>query len=173
MANPNEWLADFEAKAAAAKEKAEKFQESLGSAGASASSKDGLVTVTVAPNGSLADLRISDAALRGSGAGLAAEILRTARDAQRRAAGNVLTAFTALGGADSDATKMLTGFVPPPEPSETDLQLTEEVRFLPPVEQEPPVRREPPGRPVRRTPRPAEDDDGDQSGGSVLGPTDW
>lgn len=180
MANPNEWLADFEARAAAAKEKAEKFQESLGSAGASASSKDGLVTVTVAPNGSLADLRISDAALsgsglRGSGAGLAAEILRTAREAQRRAAGNVLTAFTALGGADSEATKMLTGFVPPPEPPDpgsTDPQLTEEVRFLPPVEQEPrEPRREPPVRPVRRTPRPAEEDD--DSGGSVLGSTDW
>jgi DNA-binding protein YbaB len=109
MVEPNAWLADFEARAAAAKEKAAQFQESLSSAGAAASSADGLVTVTVAPNGSLADLRISDAALHGSGAHLAAEILRTARAAQRRAAGNVLTAFTALGGTDSEVTKMLTG----------------------------------------------------------------
>jgi DNA-binding protein YbaB len=176
MVDPNAWLADFEARVAAAKEKAEQFQESLGSAGASASSKDGLVTVTVAPNGSLADLRISDAAVQGSGARLAAEILRTAREAQRKAAGNVLTAFTALGGADSEATKMLTGFVPPPEPDEVEQVAPDDARFLPPVEppadRQPttPIRREPPTQPVRRTARPNDEDDG---GSSVLGATDW
>ena len=183
MVEPNAWLADFEARAAAAKEKAAQFQESLSSAGAAASSTDGLVTVTVAPNGSLADLRISDAALHGSGARLAAEILRTARAAQRRAAGNVLTAFTALGGTDSEVTKMLTGFVPPPEP---DPYVANDARFLPPEQATqpppptaatppaftPPVRREPQRRPVRRTARPPDDDD-DRSGDSVLGSTDW
>ncbi|HEX4701195.1 MAG TPA: YbaB/EbfC family nucleoid-associated protein [Pseudonocardiaceae bacterium] len=182
MVEPNAWLADFEARAAAAKEKAAQFQESLSTAGAAASSADGLVTVTVAPNGSLADLRISDAAVHGTGARLAAEILRTAREAQRRAAGNVLTAFTALGGADSDVTKMLTGFVPPPEP---DPYAADDARFLPPSEPTappppaftpptftPPVRREPQGQPVRRTARPADDDD-DRPGGSVLGSSDW
>ena len=37
MVEPNAWLADFEARAAAAKEKAAQFQERLSSAGAAAS----------------------------------------------------------------------------------------------------------------------------------------
>jgi DNA-binding protein YbaB len=182
MVDPNAWLADFEARAASAKEKAEKFRESLGSAGASASSKDGLVTVTVAPNGSLADLRIGDTALHGSGARLAAEILRTAREAQRLAAGNVLTAFTELGGTDSEVTRMLTGFVPPPEPEETDPYTTEDTRFSPQDQESSvpsvhpqstePRHREPSAQPPRRTARPADEDD-QSGGGSVLGATDW
>jgi DNA-binding protein YbaB len=119
VVDPQSWLADFEARVASAKAKAEQFSESLSSAGASATSSDGLVTVTVAPNGSLANLRISDAALRDrSGSQLSELVLRTARDAQRAAANRVLEAFTELGGADSEATKMLTGFVPPPEEPE-------------------------------------------------------
>ncbi len=178
MVDPNAWLGDFEARVAAAREKAAKFQESLGSAGASASSKDGLITVSVAPNGSLADLKISDAALHGSGTRLAAEIMRTAREAQRRAAGNVLTAFTELGGPDSAATKMLTGFVPPPEPAEPPAG---QHRFVPPEQPaepagnprfQPPVTRwEPPGPQPRRTARPADEDS--SGGDSVLGSTDW
>lgn len=152
MVDANAWLSDFEARVAAAKAKAARFQESLGSAGAAASSRDGLVTVTVAPNGSLADLRVDDAALRsGSGARLAEEILRTAREAQRRAADNVLTAFTELGGADSEATKMLTGFVPPPEPDESNGP-------------------EPAGRRGRPTARHDDDEHGNRS---VLDSVDW
>lgn len=119
MVDPQSWLAGFEARVASAKAKAEQFSESLNSAGASATSRDGLVTVTVAPNGSLANLRISDAALRDrSGTQLSELVLRTAREAQRAAANHVLTAFTELGGTDSEATRMLTGFVPPPEEQE-------------------------------------------------------
>ena len=201
MADGNAWLADFEARVDAAKEKAAKFQESLNSAGASASSKDGLITVTVAPNGSLADLRINDAALHGSGARLAQEILHTAREAQRKAAGNVLMAFTEMGGKDSEVTKMLTGFMPPPEPDAPP----ESARFLPPVDppadpsspaarpagppqQVPPPLMPPPAgpepsvhperfgqqEPPPHRPRPTvRQDDDDTGDGSVFGSTDW
>jgi DNA-binding protein YbaB len=148
VVEPQAWLDDFEARVDAARQKAAAFGESLNSAGATASSSDGTVTVTVAPNGSLSDLRITDAALRGSGSQLAALVMRTAREAQRQAAQHVLTAFTALGGTDSEATRMLTGFVPPPEDEPT----------------------EPRSAARRRSPYPADETDRDGSG---YDPENW
>ncbi|RJQ69478.1 hypothetical protein D5S17_30270 [Pseudonocardiaceae bacterium YIM PH 21723] len=111
---PEEWLAGFEAKIADAKQKAEQFQEGLKTAGATATSEDGLLSVSVAPNGSLNSVTIADGAMKGSGSALAAKIMKTARQAQRAAAANVLEAFKPLGEG-TESLEMLTGYLPPAE----------------------------------------------------------
>jgi DNA-binding protein YbaB len=108
--SPEQWLADFDATIAAVRAGTEAFRQDLDQAGATESSEDGTLSVTVAPNGALADLRIDDAAWQGSGAELAAEILRLTQRAQRTAAANVAAAFAPLGG-DSAAMQMFTGYL--------------------------------------------------------------
>ena len=194
MTSGAEWVAEFESRLAAAREKAEKFAESLNTAGTTVSAKDGSVTVSVAPNGSLTDLRISDSALRsGSGAQLAALVMRTAREAQRQAAARLVESFSALGGVDSEATKMLTGYVPPPEPEPAGAQepyrrepagAQEAYRQEPAGAREPyrqeqavPPTAQPQPRPSaqptpQRPPRPARPADDDE-GSTVLRSDDW
>jgi len=103
--SPEEWLADFAATIAEVQARTDTFQRDLEQAGATESSVDGTLSVTVAPNGSLADLRID------GHPELAEEILRLARKAQRTAAGNVAAAFAPLG-ADSEAMHMFTAYLP-------------------------------------------------------------
>ncbi|SDC49156.1 YbaB/EbfC family nucleoid-associated protein [Actinokineospora iranica] len=98
MQTPDEWLADFEAKVADLQQKATEFKKNIESAGATERSPDGTVTVTVAPNGSLTDLHLTDDAMRKSAADLTAEILVTTRKARQRAASGVAEAFVPLGG---------------------------------------------------------------------------
>jgi hypothetical protein len=60
VATPEEWLANFEAKIADVREKAAAFQANLEASGASETSPDGALTVTVAPNGALTGLTIDN-----------------------------------------------------------------------------------------------------------------
>lgn len=108
--SPEQWLADFDATIAAVRAGTEAFRQELDQAGATETSEDGTLSVTVAPNGALSGLRIDDAALRGDGAALAEAILRLTRQAQRTAAANVAAAFGPLGG-DSAAMRMFTGYL--------------------------------------------------------------
>jgi DNA-binding protein YbaB len=169
---PEEWLTNFESKIADVKAKAAEFQENLEASGASLTSADGLIGVTVAPNGSLTDLRLSDAALRsGSGAKLAQDILKLARKAQRTAAVNVADAFAPLGG-DSEAMHMVTGYVPPEEPEEPEpAGLPRERKLW--AEEDPPeparqARPVPPPAPPARAKRPRADDDDEDFGDSSF-----
>ncbi|GAA4415916.1 hypothetical protein GCM10023148_12640 [Actinokineospora soli] len=95
---PDEWLADFERKVADLQQKATEFKRDLESAGTTQTSQDRTITVTVAPNGALLDLKLDDAATRKPAADLAAEILATARRARQAAATSVAEAFVPLGG---------------------------------------------------------------------------
>jgi len=154
---PEEWLANFETKIADVREKAEQFRVGLEAAGTTVASPDGAIRVGVAPNGSLTDLRLADSALAGkSGAKLAEEILKLARKAQRDAAVNVAAAFAPLGG-DSEAMRMVTGYVPPEEPEEPSAPEPIQERRL--WQHEEPET--PPPPPARRPPRPAPGDDDD------------
>jgi DNA-binding protein YbaB len=112
---PEEWLARFNATIDDAKARAAEFQANLERSGATETAPDGSLSVSVAPNGSLTDLRIDESAMRGNGAELAARIMALARKAQRAAAVNVAEAFAPLG-ADSEAMHMITGYLPEPEP---------------------------------------------------------
>jgi len=171
---PEEWLANFESKIADVRAKAEEFQHGLEAAGASAAAPDGTIRVGVAPNGSLTELHLDDSALAGrSGAKLAEEILKLARKAQRGAAVNVATVFAPLGG-DSEATHMITGYVPPEEPEEPPAPEPRQERRLWSHEEEPapapprpPERPAPPAPPVRR-PRVYDDEEDDFGGSSIM-----
>lgn len=59
MKTPEEWMRDFEAKIADAQAKAAAVQEGLAQAGGSASSKDGTIILSVAPNGALTGLELT------------------------------------------------------------------------------------------------------------------
>jgi DNA-binding protein YbaB len=158
---PEEWLANFNATIADVKAKTEVFQENLEHAGATETSPDGSLQVTVAPNGSLTDLRIDESAWRGSGAELAGKIMSLARKAQRAAAVNVADAFAPLGGPDSEALHMVTGYIPEPEEDEEEEQAgyAFEAETAPPPPEQPPPTVEPPSRPSRPPRGTAEDDD--------------
>jgi DNA-binding protein YbaB len=166
---PEEWLAKFEATIADVQEKTQAFQRDLEQSGATESSPDNSLSVTVAPNGSLTNLRIDESAWRGSGAELADKIMRLARKAQRAAAVHVAEAFAPLG-ADSEAMHMLTGYIPEPEeddeePDGQSYAFDEETSATPPEPSPgPPPRHpldrvEPPSRPSRPPRRGAADDD--------------
>lgn len=153
---PEEWLANFNATIADVKAKTEAFQEGLERAGATETSPDGALQVTVAPNGSLTNLRIDESAWRGSGAELAGKIMILARKAQRAAAVNVAEAFAPLGAPDSEALHMVTGYIPEPEEDEEEEQAAYAFEAEP--EPTPPPSTEPP-RPPSRPHRNATDDD--------------
>jgi hypothetical protein len=159
---PEEWLANFETKIADVREKAEEFRVGLEAAGTTVASPDGTIRVGVAPNGSLTDLHLADAAMAGkSGAQLAEEILKLARKAQRGAAVNVAAAFAPMGG-DSEAMHMVTGYVPPEEPEEPPAPEPIRERRLWQHE-EPEAAPPPPPRRPSRPPRAEDDDFGDSA----------
>ena len=99
---PDEWLADFEAKTAELQRDAAAFRRNLEAAGTSASSEDGALTVTVAPNGALLDLKISDSVPTAKGGALAAQLMALVRDAREGAATHVVEAFQPLAGRYAD-----------------------------------------------------------------------
>ena len=76
-----------------------------GERGATERPEDGTLSVTVAPNGALADLRID------GHPELAGQILLLAWQAQRTAAANAASAFAPLG-ADAEAMHMFTAYLP-------------------------------------------------------------
>lgn len=114
MQTPDEWLADFEAKVAELQQKATEFKQDLEAAGATEQSPAGDITVTVAPNGSLTALRLTDAAMSRTADELAAEIMVTTRRARQAAATQVAEAFVPVGG-DRDTVQHI------PTPDEDEL----------------------------------------------------
>jgi hypothetical protein len=159
LPTPDEWLAKFNATIADVKAKTEAFQRDLEQSGATETSPDGSLSVSVAPNGSLTNLRIDESAWRGSGAELAGKIMHLARKAQRAAAVNVAEAFAPLGGPDSEALHMITGYVPEAEEDEEEPEgpsySFDEPKAAP--EPTPPPAYSPPAPPRAR--RRGEDDD--------------
>ncbi|MEU0880404.1 hypothetical protein ABZ345_17515 [Lentzea sp. NPDC005914] len=90
---PDEWLTDFEAKTAELQRNAVAFRRNLEMAGQTVTSEDKTLTVTVAPNGALLDLKIAQ------NPELAAKLMELVRQAREGAAANVLGEFrNAVGG---------------------------------------------------------------------------
>ncbi|OLF16983.1 YbaB/EbfC family nucleoid-associated protein [Actinophytocola xanthii] len=164
---PEEWLANFNAQIADLQAKTAEFQENLEHSGVTETAPDGSISVSVAPNGSLTDLRIEESAWRGNGADLASRIMQLARRAQRTAAVNVAEAFAPLG-ADTEAMHMITGYLPEPEPEEPDPRggysfVEEQAPGSAPDEEERPQR-----EPRRRPARPPGRDDDEDFGTSIF-----
>ncbi|MEU3647782.1 YbaB/EbfC family nucleoid-associated protein [Lentzea sp. NPDC034063] len=166
MKTPEEWMRDFEAKIADAQAKAAAVQEGLAQAGGSASSNDGAITVTVAPNGALTGLELTADAMRKSHAQLSGEILEIARKAQRGAAVKVADTFAAVEGEGSETYRMITEYLPPPEEEEQPKPAG--YAFNEEYEERAATAAPPPPPPVRRpAPRPSDDDD-DFGGDSIF-----
>ncbi len=165
MKTPEEWMRDFEAKIADAQAKAAAVQEGLANAGGSASSPDGAVTVAVAPNGALTDVKLTDAALRKSPAQLSAEIVEVARKAQRGAAVKVAETFEAVNGTGSETYRVITEYLPPAEEEQEPGQQRPGYVFNEEYEATAPP---PPPPPPARRPAPRVDEDDDFSDNSIF-----
>ncbi|HWD00895.1 MAG TPA: YbaB/EbfC family nucleoid-associated protein [Amycolatopsis sp.] len=110
-----EWLDDFQRRVAGMREKSMALQGRLGEAEGTARSSDGLVSVTVTPNGALKDLRIDDRALRASGgAQLTAAIMAAYGKAQRQVSREVAAALEPLAGG-TEMMNVVRSFLPQPE----------------------------------------------------------
>jgi DNA-binding protein YbaB len=149
---------DMQAKAAA-------LSEALSAAGATVRTRDGAVTVTLAPNGALTNLELGFRACEMGPARLTAAIMGAVRDAQRQTARSVADSFATING-DSESTDMVRSFLPPDPPPDGDFAAPENAepeRTPPPAATPPPP---PPPRPSAPPPsagpaprrRPAADD---------------
>lgn len=164
MKTPEEWMRDFEAKIAQAQAKAAAVQEGLAQAGGSASSNDGAIRVTVAPNGALTGLELTADAMRKSPGQLSGEILEIARKAQRGAAVKVAETFGAVEGEGSETYRMITEYLPPPE--EEEQPQAPSYAFNEEYEERAVTAAPPPAR--RPAPRPNIDDDEDFGDSSIF-----
>jgi hypothetical protein len=117
--NPQQWLDEYEAKLADLKKKSEDLQENFTASSATATSKDGSVSVTVGPNGGLQNLQLGRRAMEMTAAQLTGAILQTAAVAQRQAAEKVLGVFRDLGEG-TEAMAMVSDAIPTDEVDETD-----------------------------------------------------
>ncbi|MEV6642623.1 YbaB/EbfC family nucleoid-associated protein [Amycolatopsis sp. NPDC051371] len=128
---------DMQSKAAA-------LSEALSAAGATVRSRDGSVTVTLAPNGALTNLELGLRACELGPARLTAAIMGTVREAQRQTARSVADSFTTING-DSESTDMVRSFLPPDPPPDADFAAPESAE---------PERTPPPAAPPARPPAP-------------------
>ncbi|MET9628163.1 YbaB/EbfC family nucleoid-associated protein [Lentzea sp. NPDC006480] len=88
--DPDQWLKTYGAKIEQAKQQAEQAVGQLGGVGGSASSPDGLITVTVNATGVLTDLQIKPEARGMDPSEIAAAVLAASTNAQREASGRVV-----------------------------------------------------------------------------------
>ncbi|MGW0516529.1 YbaB/EbfC family nucleoid-associated protein [Crossiella sp. NPDC003009] len=118
ITDPMAWLDAQEARIEALQARAEQAKEALATASATATSRDGAVTVTVNPGGVLTDLRLT---AKASGLGheeLAAAIMATVRQAQGRAGQQTAAIMATVVGEDSEAMDFVRENLP--EPAEED-----------------------------------------------------
>ncbi|SDJ38182.1 YbaB/EbfC DNA-binding family protein [Actinokineospora alba] len=164
MKSPDEWMRDFEGKIAAAQAKAAMVQDGLAGAASSASSDDGAITVAVAANGALTDVRLTPAAMGKSHTALSAELMAVARKAQRSAAAKVAEVFEAAHGPESETLRAITEYLPPEEEAPA-AQERHRPGFI--EEMQPPPQ-PPRARPRRPDPSVNSLDDGDFSDESAI-----
>ncbi|MDS0135666.1 MULTISPECIES: YbaB/EbfC family nucleoid-associated protein [unclassified Amycolatopsis] len=134
--------------------KAAALNEALSAAGATVRTRDGSVTVTLAPNGALTNLELGHRACELGPARLTAAIMGAVRDAQRQTARAVADSFATING-DGESTAMVRSFLPPDPPPDGDFAAPENAEPTPPPPAVPPS---PPSAPRRR---PAADDRSD------------
>lgn len=161
--NPYGWVEAYEARMADLKQKSEDLTENFAAAGATVTSKDGAVTVTVGPNGGLQNLQLGHRAVELGGPRLTALILETARAAQKQAANQVLELFAPLGEG-TEAYRMVSDSIPDDEVEEDTNAYDDEIDDEPEPAPAPPVSRPaaaPQPAPVRGRSRAADDDDDD------------
>ncbi|MEU0469497.1 YbaB/EbfC family nucleoid-associated protein [Amycolatopsis sp. NPDC006131] len=140
-------------------QKAAALQDALGEASATVRSKDGSVTVTIAPNGALQSLELGHRACDLGPARLTAAIMQAVREGQRQAARAMSDSFTAIAG-DGESAEVIRSFLPPVEDELEDFAEPEAEAAPPPPPSVPPVSPVQ-QRPAPRRPRPASPADDD------------
>ncbi|HEX3785974.1 MAG TPA: YbaB/EbfC family nucleoid-associated protein [Pseudonocardiaceae bacterium] len=164
----DQWLAQYKNKIAGVQQAAAELRENLAAATVTTSSPDGAVTVTIAPNGGLGDLKFSHRAAEHSYAELAALVMKTVAKGQRAVSEKVVEAFEPVGSGTS-AMELLTSLAPEEDPEEQapDNPYDDLAAGAPPAPQPPapppaalpPVSIAAPAAAPPRPARPAVDDD--------------
>ncbi|MEU7785688.1 MULTISPECIES: YbaB/EbfC family nucleoid-associated protein [unclassified Amycolatopsis] len=135
--------------------KAAALTEAISAAGATVRTRDGAVTVTLAPNGALTNLELGHRACELGPARLTATIMGAVRDAQRQTARAVADSFATING-DGESTDMVRSFLPPDPPPDGDFAAPEPPETTPPpappAPPRPPAPPAPPSAPRRRPP---------------------
>ena len=133
--------------------KAAALNEAISSAGATVRTRDGAVTVTLAPNGALTNLELGHRACELGPARLTKAIMGAVRDAQRQTARAVADSFATING-DGESTEMVRSFLPPDPPPDGDFAAPESAaepeRTPPPASPRPAAMPPPPSVPRRR-----------------------
>jgi DNA-binding protein YbaB len=144
--------------------KAAALTEAFADSTATVSSRDGAVTVTVAPNGALRNIQLGHRACELGPTRLTASIMEAVGAAQRQTANSVVESVAAITG-EGDSTDFIRSFLPPPpdEPApQADPDMIDQRKFVEDLEPErppaPPAMPAPPPPPVRRR-RPVTDDE--------------
>ncbi|MBE1493046.1 DNA-binding protein YbaB [Amycolatopsis lexingtonensis] len=135
--------------------KAAALNEAISAAGATVRTRDGAVTVTLAPNGALTNLELGHRACELGPARLTKAIMGAVRDAQRQTARAVADSFATING-DGESTDMVRSFLPPDPPPDGDFAAPENAaepeRTPPPAPPRPAAPPAPPSAPRRRPP---------------------
>ncbi|MDQ7802817.1 YbaB/EbfC family nucleoid-associated protein [Amycolatopsis sp. A133] len=137
--------------------KAAALNEALSAAGATVRTRDGAVTVTLAPNGALTNLELGHRACELGPARLTAAIMGAVRDAQRQTARAVADSFATING-DGESTDMVRSFLPPDPPPDGDFGAPESAAEPTPPPAAPPSPAQPPLPPSAPRRRPPADD---------------
>ncbi|MEU6646048.1 YbaB/EbfC family nucleoid-associated protein [Saccharomonospora sp. NPDC046836] len=142
-------------------QKASALSEAFAESAATVSSRDGSVTVTVAPNGALRNLQLGARACELGPARLTAAIMDTVRLAQKQTARSIADSFSIINGP-GESTDLIRSFLPPEDEPDADVDQSKFADEEPEREATPP----PPAPPVvppptARRPRPARKDEDD------------
>ncbi|WP_232666228.1 YbaB/EbfC family nucleoid-associated protein [Pseudonocardia sp. TRM90224] len=104
---PEEWLAGYRTKLADVRARTEQAQRALAEVEATATSRDGAISVTVGPAGALTALVLGERSESMSRTQLAAAVLGAARRAQAEAARMAAAAVAPVIGQDSEAMRVI------------------------------------------------------------------
>ncbi|EOD66836.1 YbaB/EbfC family nucleoid-associated protein [Amycolatopsis vancoresmycina] len=154
MSNPEQLIADFEARMAESQRKADRMVSEIEAVSVSERSKDGQIGVRVDHAGNLVGLEIGPSVR--DKPDLAGEILRTVKSAQSKLAGAVRAGVTDPVGPEvmNQLVSRLEQAFPPPEPEGFAPPPRDDGdRFVPEEERQLPAVPKPP-----RAPRPSSDD---------------
>ncbi|MET7995383.1 YbaB/EbfC family nucleoid-associated protein [Amycolatopsis sp. NPDC005232] len=153
----------LERQASQMQERASALHEAFAAAAATVTSRDGAVTVTLAPNGALRNIRLGRRACELGEARLTTAIMETVRQAQSQTARAVTNSVESILGG-GQAVEMMKSFLPP-EPAAYDEVDQDKFVENPEPDQAPPPPKPPTNPPPASRPaprrRPARDDTDD------------
>lgn len=120
LLDPDEWLAQQDARIAKLRATSEEATAELARANVEAADRDGLVTVTVNPSGVLLSAQFTSRAHGAAPAQLTAALMTAYRDATRAASAKMLDIMSDVVGEDTDAMNFLKSTMPDIEDEEDD-----------------------------------------------------